>query len=302
MAPTPPNPRSASCSASCGEDDGKTNLVELNANPEWATIGKAVLVPAPILVLNCDQVGQHGAGIIDLSHSQKGEARFDAIARPDQMIAANGIGGVSTRHAQAGDERTWVGAVLMHFQNDSRQISFSPDVGRGIRNVESFPPLPPACDESLAYRVTSFAEARACLGTGSHDGVGEPDHERTLRYWQLAEQGYVAVNGFAVFPGHSPVPGKILPSVGSSHVSCTRSRKAAVAQQAECRVVLPSRQIVRGASIVVFAAIAEMWCQQCVERHIVASETIRDENYVSTRVRHHFDEQPVAVAFVRDLR
>src|SRR5262249_29966349 len=99
--------------------DGKTNLVELNANPEWATMGKAVLVPASILVLNCDQVGQHGAGIIDLSRSQKGEARFDAIARPDQMIAANRISGVSPRYAQAGDDRTWIGAVLMHFQNDS---------------------------------------------------------------------------------------------------------------------------------------------------------------------------------------
>src|SRR5215831_5141011 len=54
--------------------------------------------------------------IIDLSHSQKGEACFDAIARPDQMVAANGIGGVSPRHAQAGDDRTWIGAVLMHFQ------------------------------------------------------------------------------------------------------------------------------------------------------------------------------------------
>src|SRR5215813_14949902 len=110
MAPAPPKPRSASCSASLA--------ARMMGKP------KAVLVPASILVLNCDQVGQHGAGIIDLSHSQKGEARFDAIARPDQMIAANGIGGVSPRHAQAGDYRTWVGAVLMHFQNDSRQISF----------------------------------------------------------------------------------------------------------------------------------------------------------------------------------
>src|SRR6516225_7763498 len=176
------------------------------------------------------------------------------------MIAADGIGGVSPRHAQAGDDRTWISAVLMHFQHDSRQICFSPDVGRGIRNVESFLPLLPAFDESPAYRVTSFAQARACLGAGPHNGVGEPERKRTLRCWQLAKQGYVAVNGFAVFPGHSPVPGKILPSVGSSHVSCTRSRKAGVAQQAECVVVLPSRQIVRGASIVVFAAIAEMRC------------------------------------------
>src|SRR5262249_37420373 len=172
----------------------------------------------------------------------------------------------------------------------------------GIRNVESFSPLLPAFDESLAYRVTSFAEARACIGAGSHDGVGEPERKRTLRCWQLAEQGYVAVNGFAVFPGHSPVPGKILPSVGSSHVSCTRPGKAAVAEQAQCGRLLPSRQIACRASVVVFAAIAEMRCQQRVERHIVASETIRDENYVSARVRNHFDHQPIAVALVRDLR
>src|SRR5262249_16477471 len=86
----------------------------------------------------------------------------------------------------------------------------------------------------LRIGITSFAQARTCLGAGSHDGVGEPERKHTLRCWQLAEQRYVAVNGFAIFPGHSPVPGKILPSVGSSHVSCTRPGKAAVAQQAQC--------------------------------------------------------------------
>src|SRR5262249_59270823 len=133
----------------------------------------------------------------------------------------------------------------------------------------------------LRIGITSFAQARTCLGAGSHDGVGEPERKHTLRCWQLAEQGYVAVNGFAVFPGHSPVRGKILPSVGSSHVSCTRPGKAAVAEQAQCGGVLPSRQIACPARVVLFGAIAEMRCQQRVERHIVASETITDENYLS---------------------
>src|SRR5262249_61026767 len=128
--------------------------------------------------------------------------------------------------------------------------------GRAIRNVESFPPLPPACDESLAYRVTSFAQARACLGAGSHDGVGEPERKRTLRCWPLAEQRYVAVNGFAIFPGDSPVSRKILPSVGSSHVSCTRPGKAAVAQQAQCGGRFPNRQIACPPTLLLFTAIS----------------------------------------------
>ena len=100
------------------ENDGKADLVELNATPEWATVGEAVLVPASVPVLNGDEVRQHGASVIDLSDPQKRQTRFDTIARPDQMIAANGIAGISPRHAQAGDDRTGIRTVLMHFEND----------------------------------------------------------------------------------------------------------------------------------------------------------------------------------------
>src|SRR5215470_2066753 len=139
-----------------GENDGKANLVKLNATPEWATIGEAVLVPASVLILNGDEIRQHGTSVINLSDPQKRQTRFDTVARPDQMIAANGIAGISPRHAQAGDDRTGIRTVLMHFENDRRNISLSPQVGRGVRNSQAFPPLLPACDESLVYRIISF--------------------------------------------------------------------------------------------------------------------------------------------------
>src|SRR5215471_2605226 len=41
------------------ENDGKADLVELNATPEWATVWEAVLVPASVPVLNGDEVRQH---------------------------------------------------------------------------------------------------------------------------------------------------------------------------------------------------------------------------------------------------
>src|SRR5262249_38968851 len=139
-----------------GENDGKANLVKLNATPEWATIGEAVLIPASVRILNGDEIRQHGTSVIDLSDPQKRQTGFDTIARPDQMIAANSIAGISPRHAQAGDDRTGIRSVLMHFENNRRKISLSPQVGRGIRNSQAFPPLLPACDESLAYRIISF--------------------------------------------------------------------------------------------------------------------------------------------------
>src|SRR5262249_15426293 len=138
------------------ENDGKADLVELNATPEWATVGEAVLVPASVSVLNGDEIRQHGTSVIDLSGPQKRQTGFDTIARPDQMIAANSIAGISPWHAQAGDDRTRIRTVLMHFENNRRKISLSPQVGRGIRNSQAFPPLLPACDESLAYRIISF--------------------------------------------------------------------------------------------------------------------------------------------------
>jgi hypothetical protein len=64
------------------ENDGKAGLVELNATPEWATVGKAILVPASVPVLNGDEIRQHGASVIDLSGPQKRQTRFDTIARP----------------------------------------------------------------------------------------------------------------------------------------------------------------------------------------------------------------------------
>src|SRR5262249_61977849 len=87
-----------------GEDDGKRHLVELDPAPVWAPIRKRVLAPASVGVLGGDEVGQHGARILDLADGQKGEPRLDAIAGPDEMITARGLGGISPVQAQSAED------------------------------------------------------------------------------------------------------------------------------------------------------------------------------------------------------
>ena len=139
------------------ENDGKADLVELNAGPEWLAGWKPVLVPGSVCILNRDEIGQDVTAPIDASDAQECERRFHAIARPDEMIAAKAVARISPRHAQARDHRAGIATIFMHFQNDGREIGLAPDLGRRIRNGERFRPLLPSLGEFLAYRAVSFA-------------------------------------------------------------------------------------------------------------------------------------------------
>src|SRR5436305_15309124 len=109
-------------------------------------------MPAPVILLNGDQIGQHGAGILDLSHRQQSKSGFNTVARPDKMIAAGTVGCIPPRDTETRDDRTGVGAVLVHFENHGRKISFSPGLGWSVRNREAFLPVLPSFDEFAAYR------------------------------------------------------------------------------------------------------------------------------------------------------
>jgi hypothetical protein len=90
------------------------------------------------------------------------------------------------------------------------------------------------------------------------------------------------------------------PSEAPTYPALVREKPESLKRQRA--LVLPSRQFLRGTRIVVFAAIAEMRCQERVKFHIVAGQAIADENDILVGIGKHFDEQGVAVAFVRDLR
>ena len=101
-----------------GENDRKSHLVELDSGPVGTAVREAVLVPPSVIGLGGDEIGQHPSRIVDLAHGHQGEPRFDAIARPHQVVAARGVARLSPRYAQAGDDRPRKGPVLVHLEDE----------------------------------------------------------------------------------------------------------------------------------------------------------------------------------------
>ena len=285
-----------------GEHDGKSHLVELDAGPVGAAVGEAVLVPPSVIGLGGDEIGQHPSRIVDLAHGDQRESRFDAIARPHQVVAARTVARLSPRHAQAGDDRARIGPVLVHLEDDRRDIGFAFDLGRALGDDQLLPPRLPAIDEALPDRAIAFAQARARQRVRALQAFAEAQRQRALVRLQLAEQGDVAQRRLGEAPGHAAVLGEVVPAVGDPDIARARPREAAIAGEAERVVAFPGRKVLAGAGIVVHAAVAEMRRQQGIEPHALAGEAERDEHHVAQRIGHEFQLQPVAFALVHDLR
>ena len=283
-----------------GKNDGESHLVELDAGPERTAVGEAVLVPPPVIGLGGHEIGQHPSRILDLAHGHQREPRFDAIARPHQVVAARAVARLSPRHAQAGDDRARIGPVLVHFQDDRRDIGLALDFGWALGDDQLLPPILPAIDEALPDRAVAFAQARPRQGARAFRAVGEAQRQRALVRRELAEQGDVAGERLGEGPGHASVLGEVVPAVGDPDIARARPREPAIAGEAEGVVAFPGQEVLAGAGIVVHAAVAEMRRQQRIEPRALAGEAEGDEHDVAQRIGREFQLQPVAFALVHD--
>src|SRR5262249_37706847 len=151
--------------------------------------------------------------------------------------------------------RARIAAAYVHLQNGGRKIRFPSDVGWRLGDVEGLSPILPAGDESVADRLVSFTQARTRLGASASDRRRKPQGERAFVGAELADESNIAIEGFAVGPGHPSVSGKVLPSIGCSDIPGARPREADVSRQAERAVILPGHQVRVGPPVVCLAGI-----------------------------------------------
>ena len=140
------------------EQDREPGLVELDAGPERLAAGEIVLRPMAVGQLDRDHVGENAPGVVNLVGGKQGEGGQRRVARPHQMIAAEGVGAVSPRRAHAGDGSARKHAVFVGLEHRRRHQRLFAEPGIGRRQVELAAPTLPPLEELLPDRLVALGQ------------------------------------------------------------------------------------------------------------------------------------------------
>src|SRR3954470_4532426 len=71
-----------------GQQNWKSDLVQLNAVPIWASINPEILIKAAVLALGNSEIYQRPQRSAAIAYREQRGRRFHQVASPNQMIAA----------------------------------------------------------------------------------------------------------------------------------------------------------------------------------------------------------------------
>ena len=180
----------------------KRGLIELHPDPERLAAGKIVLWPAAIAALRCRQMRQHMTRVDHLMRGQQGKCGERRIARPHQVIAAQIVGAIAPRHAQAGDHRSRICAILVNLQHRGRQ---QPRIAEDIvrtRQLQLRTPVVPVLQKFGAQRSERRRQRSARPGKGTISAAGETKREDAGIVRELSGERHAAVLGAGETIGH----------------------------------------------------------------------------------------------------
>ncbi len=277
------------------------HLVKLASAPVTAPVGEIVLRPAAVAGLRSDEVVERAQRVVDLPDRDHRERRLHRVARPDEMVSAGVVVAVAPRHAQAGDDRAGIGAVLMHLDDGGRQFRFARHARRRVRQRQRPGPVLPLFDEDAPRFVVVVGKAGSGECSRAFRRFRETERQCAGRGRDLAHQRDIAVRGMRIRPCHRAVAGEILPSVGKAGIADAGAREAGIAAQAQRRSVVAGEEILAGERAVVARA-RQMRREQGIETKSVAVQRVADHQHIAQRMDEKLQLEPEAVAFVNDTR
>ena len=117
-------------------------------------------------LLAANQVSQYVARVDELIRRQQGKGSESGIAWPYQVIATERVGAVAPGHAQAGDHRPGIGAILVDFKHRRRQQACIAQCRIRPRKFESAAPVIPVLQKFLPQHFERHRQRDSRTGAG----------------------------------------------------------------------------------------------------------------------------------------